>query len=112
MSKTLGEFELTILFALLHLRDDEAYGVTIRRAIESRTGRSISSGAIYTALDRLDEQGLVSSWTSEPTAERGGRRKRLFRLEAPGRAALKRTVRTFHAMSAGLLPLLETGENK
>jgi DNA-binding PadR family transcriptional regulator len=112
MPKTLGEFELTILLALLHLRDEEAYGVTIRRAIESRTGRSISSGAIYTALDRLDSQGLVSSWTSEPTAERGGRRKRLFRIEAAGRAALSRSVRTFRAMSAGLFPTLETGERE
>lgn len=106
MPKTLGEFEQLILFALLYLRDGEAYGASIRRTIEERTGRSVSSGAVYTALDRLEGQQLVSSWTSEPTAERGGRRKRLFQLEPAGHEALNRAVRTFQAMSEGLLPFL------
>ncbi|MGD2067853.1 MAG: PadR family transcriptional regulator [Gemmatimonadota bacterium] len=106
MPKTLGELEQSILFALLDLEDDEAYGVTVREAIQRRTGRSVSSGAVYTGLDRLREQGLVSSWVGDPTPERGGRRKRLYRLEPEGLEALDRSVRVFRAISDGLLDRL------
>lgn len=108
--KTLGEFEQLVLFALLHLRDEQAYGVSVRRTIEERTGRSVTSGAVYTALDRLERHGLVTSTVGEPTAERGGRRKRLFALEPAGREALSHAVHTFETMSAGLLPLLRPSE--
>ncbi|MBW3552833.1 MAG: PadR family transcriptional regulator, partial [Gemmatimonadetes bacterium] len=54
----LGEFEQLVLFSLLHL-SDQAYGVSIRDAIEERTGRAVSSGAIYTVLGRLEERRLV-----------------------------------------------------
>jgi len=101
--KTLGELEQSILFALLELEGDEAYGVSIRDCIQRRTGRTVSSGAIYTGLDRLRQQGLVESWIGEPTAERGGRRKRLYRLEAAGLEALDRSVRVFRALSEGLM---------
>ena len=107
MSKTLGEFEQSVLFALLELEGGEAYGVSIREAIRRRTGRTVSTGAVYTTLDRLREQGLVESWTSEPTGERGGRRKRLYRLSPEGTDALARSVRIFQAMSRGLLDRLE-----
>lgn len=103
MPKTLGEFEQLILFALLELEDDEAYGVSIRDVIGKRTGRDISTGAVYTALDRLREHGLVASWIGAPTGERGGRRKRLYRLEPAGAEALSRSVRIFTDMSEGLL---------
>jgi len=106
VAKTLGELEQSILFALLALEGDEAYGVRVREAIERRTGRSVSSGAIYTGLDRLREQGLVASWVGEPTPERGGRRKRLYRLEPAGLEALDRSVRVFQALSDGLLDRL------
>ncbi len=107
MPKTLGEFEQAILFALLELEGEEAYGVSIRESIEARTGRTLSSGAVYTALDRLREQGLVSSWIGEPTPERGGRRKRLYRLEPEGALTLARSAQLFMDMSRGLLPALE-----
>jgi PadR family transcriptional regulator len=103
MPKTLGEFEQSVLFALLELEKEEAYGVSIRRAIEARTGRTVSSGAIYTTLDRLRDQGLVTSWVGTPTHERGGRRKRLYSLEAAGAEALGESVRIFRSMSHGLL---------
>ena len=106
MTKNLGEFEQLILFALLDLAESESYGVLIREAIERRTGRTVSLGAVYTGLERLQEQGLVSSHVGEPTAERGGRRKRLYRLQPKGAEALDRSVRTFNAMSRGLLPRL------
>lgn len=107
MAKTLGELEQSVLFALLQLEGQEAYGVSVRRAIEERTGRSVSSGAIYTVLDRLREQGLVRSWVGEPTAERGGRRKRLYGLEPAGLEALGEAVRVFQSMSKGLLGRLD-----
>lgn len=108
MAKTLGEFEQMILFALLQLEEGEAYGVTIRRAIEHRTGRAVSSGAIYTALNRLEAGGLVATWPSAPTSSRGGRRKRLVRMEPAGLEALQQAVRTFEAMSDGVLHRLRS----
>ncbi|MEQ9570314.1 MAG: PadR family transcriptional regulator [Longimicrobiales bacterium] len=107
MPKTLGEFEQSILFALLELEGDEAYGVSIRETIRRRTGRSVSTGAVYTTLDRLREHGLVASWTSEPTGERGGRRKRLYRLTPEGADTLARSVRIFEDRSRGLLDRLQ-----
>jgi PadR family transcriptional regulator len=108
MGKTApGEFEVLVLFAVLELERDGAYGVPIREAIETRTGRAVSIGAVYTALDRLRERGLVSSEMGEPTAERGGRRKRLYQLEREGAEALSESVRTFQSMTRGLLPRLD-----
>jgi DNA-binding PadR family transcriptional regulator len=89
MGDRLGQFEELILLALVRLRDN-AYGVTIRREIETRTGREISVGAVYTALERLQRKGYVSSRVGDPTPERGGRAKRFFRIEAPGLNALAR----------------------
>ena len=106
-SRALGEFEQLILFALVALPRDECYGVPIRELIEQRTGRSLSAGAIYTALERLTSRGLVSSGLGEPTAERGGRRKRMYRLEAAGARELSRSVETLRSMSDGLIPALE-----
>ena len=64
MAHTLGDFEQRILFALIRLGVD-AYGVTIRQEIETRTGRAISAGALYTALARLEKRGLVTSRLGE-----------------------------------------------
>jgi DNA-binding PadR family transcriptional regulator len=104
---TLGEFEVLVMFAILVLERSGAYGVTIREEIEARTGRRVSTGAVYTALDRLSERGLVESEVGEPTAERGGRRKRFYRLEPAGTTALAETVRTFQSMSQGTLAELD-----
>jgi PadR family transcriptional regulator PadR len=104
---TLGEFEMLVLFAVLKLEREGAYGVTIREEIGSRTGRRVWTGAVYTALERLSERGLVSSEEGAPTAARGGRRKRLYRLEPAGAAALSESVRTFQSMSRGLLSRLD-----
>lgn len=103
---TLGEFETLILFAVLRLERQGAYGVPIREVIETRTGRAVSTGAVYTALDRLGERGYVSSEVAPPTPERGGRRRRMYRLEPAGAEALSEAVRTFQSISQGLIPLL------
>ena len=107
MDPVLGEFEQVVLFAIVRL-DDAAYGATIRREIEARTGRQVSIGAIYTTLDRLENKGLVRSWVGEPTPERGGRRRKYFGLEAAGARALRAAYDAFGAMTAGLEHRLRT----
>ncbi len=101
----LGEFEQVLLFALLRLGDD-AYGVTVRRDIEERTGRAVSSGAVYTAMERLEARGLVSSVVGEPTPQRGGKRKKYYRLEQRGAQALARSYDALRQMAKGLGPKL------
>jgi len=94
MSESLGQFEQIILTAILSLRD-KAYGVTIRdKAIQLAAPKSISLGAVYVTLDRLEDKGLISSWLSDPTPERGGRSKRIYRLEALGERALEESAAT------------------
>jgi DNA-binding PadR family transcriptional regulator len=97
----LGEFEQSVLLAIAHLGDD-AYGVSVRREIERRTARTIAVGALYTALDRLERKGYVSSRMSDPTPERGGRSKRHFRLRASGATALRQARQRLNRMWDGL----------
>lgn len=97
----LGEFEQSVLLAIAHL-GDAGYGVTIRREIEARTRRAVSIGALYTALDRLERKGLASSRMSDPTPERGGRRRRYFTLRTAGAAALRQSRERLARMWAGL----------
>ena len=86
-----GELEQTLLYAVVFLQDEPggASGPTIRMLIARRTGRSMSPGAIFTALTRLEERGFVSSELGDPTPERGGKRKRLYRMRTAGEAALR-----------------------
>lgn len=107
MRTYLGELEQLLLLALLHLEDD-AYGLRIRQEIERRTGRTISPGAVYTALDRLEQRNLVSSWLGDPTAQRGGKRKRHYRLEPAGAALLRQSQHALARMARGVMPKLET----
>jgi len=100
---SLGEFEQSVLLAIVHVKDD-AYGVTIRREIESRTGRAIAVGALYTALDRLERKGYVRSVASDPTPQRGGRSKKYFTLLPGGAAALEHSREMMQRMWAGLKP--------
>src|SRR5918992_764512 len=84
----LGDFEQLVLLALLRLGPD-AYGATIRREIEARAGRQLSISAVYTTLERLEQKGLVRSRIGEPTAQRGGRRRRHFELLPLGARSLR-----------------------
>jgi PadR family transcriptional regulator PadR len=99
----LGEFEELVLLAILRLRDN-AYGMTIRQTVEEATGRSISIGAIYTTLERLEQKGFVSSRQGEPTPERGGRAKRYFKIEGTGMQALNEAQRVRELLRSGLQP--------
>lgn len=97
----LGSLEHVVLLALACL-DGTAHGTLVRREIEARTGRDISIGAVYATLERLEAKGYVSSRTGEPTPERGGRAKRLFRVEAAGKRALQVSGETIRSMTTGL----------
>jgi len=107
MRTYLGEFEQLLLFALIQLEGD-AYGGRIRQTIEAKAGRTVSPGAVYTALDRLESRGLVTSSLGEPTARRGGKRKRYYRIEPAGAELLRRSHEALSRMARGLKPKLET----
>ena len=84
----LGELELLVLSAVSLLGDD-AYGVTIRREINRRTGREAPMGVIYSALARLHQKGYVAFSLSDPLPMRGGRARKHVRLTATGSRALR-----------------------
>jgi PadR family transcriptional regulator PadR len=90
----IGQFEQLVLTAIMTLRED-AYGVTIQAKVaELARPRDVSLGAVYVTLDRMEDKGLVSSWLTDPTPERGGRAKRCYRLEAVGERALQESAVT------------------
>lgn len=99
--QNLGELEQLVLLALLRL-DKDAYGAAIRREILDRTGRSVTPGAIYPTLDRLEGRGLVTSHMGEPRAERGGRSRRCFVITGTGLAEIRRSWNHAFAMAKGL----------
>jgi DNA-binding PadR family transcriptional regulator len=107
MGESLGELEQLVLLALLRVDPDEAFGVGIEREIASETGRSVTLGAIYTALLRLEAKGMVSWSTSDPTPQRGGRRRKLYRVLPAGRRALARAMTAIRRLSHGLGSSLE-----
>ena len=99
-SRSVGEFELAVLLCVGLLRDD-AYGVAVRGAVSKRLGRDCSIGAVYTTLQRLENKGLVKSWTSDPTPVRGGRAKRCFALTAAGDRAIRQAQATAQRLWSG-----------
>src|SRR6185312_1668935 len=78
-SAPLGEFEVAVLMAVLHL-GDAAVGVAVRDEIAHRTGRTVARGAVYVTLDRLETKGLLTSRMDDATPERGGHRRRYFKV--------------------------------
>ena len=81
----------------------------IRLEIERRTGRALTVGALYRTLDRLEEKGYVTSWFSEPTAMRGGRSKRYFKVRPVGLRTLRASRDALAAMWDGLEPQVPRG---
>jgi DNA-binding PadR family transcriptional regulator len=102
----LGEFEQLVLLALARQGAD-AYGVSICQDITDRTGRDVSLGAVYKTLERLEDKGFIQSRIGEPTAERGGRRKKHYKLLAGGRRALRQSIAALRSMTRGLASDLE-----
>ncbi len=84
----LGEFEELIMLTIGVLGDD-SYGVSIKDEMQAQTGKKPSIGALHTALQRLEKKGMVESWEGGATHERGGRKKRYYRLTSMGRDALQ-----------------------
>ena len=98
----IGEFEYLILSAAAHL-GEEAYGAAMRGVIEATGGRSCSLGALYTTLDRLEAKGLVETWMSEPTQQRGGRAKRMVRVTGEGVRAAREFYHAVLRISRGTI---------
>lgn len=84
----LGELEELVLLTVGILYP-EAYGVAVMDEIEKQAGRSLNISAVHAVLTRLEEKGFLKSKMSDPTEERGGRRKRIFVLTAAGKRALE-----------------------
>jgi DNA-binding PadR family transcriptional regulator len=103
----LGEFEQIVLLAILRLQD-RAYAVPLREEIQARTGRRVARGALYTALDRLEQKRCLRSRMSEPMAERGGRSRRYFTVTAAGMAAIRASRQTLLRLWSGLEGQLES----
>lgn len=98
---SLGDFEKATLLAIVHLKEN-AYGVTIGQEIKSRTGKEPSIAAIYTTLERLEKKGFISSREGPPTATRGGRSKRFYKVSGRGKKALIEAKETLDKMWIGV----------
>ena len=83
----LGEFEELVLLSVA-VHSPDAYSVVIAEELEHQTGKTVTTGAVHAALQRLENKGLVSSQMGEATAERGGRRKRIFKVTVAGSRVL------------------------
>jgi PadR family transcriptional regulator PadR len=110
----LGEFEMVVLLAVLHLveRDQPAYGSTIRTAIDERANRRVARGAIYVTLDRLEAKGLLISRLGEPSSLRDDKPKRLFKLTAAGLTAVRQAVALVNRMQHGLESALQPAKGR
>jgi DNA-binding PadR family transcriptional regulator len=104
----LGELEQLVLLALLRL-DGHSYGAAIRAEILETTGRSITPGAIYPTLDRLESRGLLRSALGEPHPHRGGRARREFRVTPAGLREVRRAWRQTSALAMTIAALKTDG---
>ena len=93
----LGEFEEIVLL-MVGVLYDGAYGVAIKDAIEQKLRRTVSVGALQSALRRMEQKGYLNSQLGEVTKVRGGKRKRYFRLTAHGKEALEYTRNTRNSL--------------
>src|SRR5689334_21789174 len=98
----LGEFEEIVLLLVLSFKG-EAYGVNITHEITEQTKRDVRLNQVHASLQRLEEKGMITSKMSEPIAERGGRRKRLFKITAYGKQTL-RDIKEVRAHLWSLIP--------
>ena len=101
MGEYLGEFEQLLMLAVVRLGDD-AHGLTIRDVLRERADRSVSYGAIYSTVRRLEEKGLLRSTLGAPEPVRGGRARKQLELTPRGRTALREAQRAFGKMAEGL----------
>jgi DNA-binding PadR family transcriptional regulator len=97
----LPEFELYVMLSVARLGDD-AYGAAMRREIERRTGRPVSVGALYAAIGRLEDKGLLASLPSEPEPGQRGRPRKYCHLTAAGREATRHSAEMLRRMMDGV----------
>lgn len=93
----LGEFE-EIVILTIGILYNEAYGVSIKKEIESRLSRNVSMGALHTALVRLEDKGYIKSFAGEATEERAGRPRKYFQITALGKKAMAYSKETRDAL--------------
>lgn len=103
----LGAFEHQVMLALLQLGEN-AYSAPVVSELEKRTGRPVKSAAVYIALRRLEEKGLVDSRLESPGRE-GGRDRRHFEVTDEGRARLRHARHAFERLWEGLDTQFERG---
>ena len=89
----LGEFE-EIVILTIGILNNRAYSVSIKDEIESRLSRTVSFGALHTALKRLEEKGYLKSFAGEATEERAGRPRQYFEITAMGKKAMQHAKET------------------
>ena len=89
----LGEFEELVILAI-GILNNEAYSVSIKDELEARLARTVSMGALHTALKRMEEKGFLKSYGGDATEERAGRPKRYFEITAMGKKAMQYTKET------------------
>ena len=97
----IGEFEELVLLVIGALQED-AYSISIKMEMKERTGRNPSIGAMHSALNRLEKKGFIDSFEGGATKERGGRRKRFYRITAAGKKALALN----HELRSNLIKLI------
>ncbi len=97
----LGEFEEVVLLSIAMLYDD-AYSVAVLEALNGSLGRPLSLGVVHRTMQRLEEKKFVISRFGEASAERGGRRKRLFTVTVAGEHALREARRVRDALWNGI----------
>ena len=104
----LGEFEQLALLAVMRLGED-AYGASIQEELDRTGDRGAAISSIYITLTRLEKKGLVRSEMGAPTAERGGKPRRYFRLQPAGVDALRTARGRLMSMWEGLEHELDAG---
>ena len=87
--EVLSRADEILLLAILRLKND-AYGVSIVREVQERTGKKLKLGGLWVSLDILVKKGLIAKRMGDPTPERGGRSKIYYMLTPAGIEALER----------------------
>jgi PadR family transcriptional regulator PadR len=98
-----------LLLAVWRLKE-KAYGVTIRNQIKEATGKTWAYGALFVMLSRLEKKGFLTSYFADPSSQRGGKRKRIFRLTPPGIKVLKEVREAHESVWSGIEELPVTQE--
>lgn len=100
-SAFLGQFEQMVMLTVLQL-GDHAHAINIRSYLEEQAGHSVTRGALYRTLDRLEAKGYIEWESDEPTPERGGIPRRLFSLTERGMETLRASHGALQILAQGL----------